>query len=438
MKKAFAALMLVLVAFSGFAIGIQEYPDPVEVAEDAGVFNTLLAALDAAGLAETLRGPGPFTVFAPTDEAFAALPDGLLEALLADTDTLRAILLYHVVPAEVRSGEVVGLDSAPTVQGERIAIDVRGGSVFANQATVTGVDIDTSNGVIHIIDQVIVPPSINVAKLLADDIVDTAIADGRFTTLVTAVQAAGLEATLRGPGPFTVFAPTDDAFAQLPAGTIPSLLADIPTLSDILLYHVVSGEVYAEGVVTLSSATTVNGQPVVVSVQDGNVFINDAQVVITDVQASNGVIHVIDSVILPPAQNIAEVLQADGRFSTLLTAVDAADLVETLSDGGPFTLFAPTDRAFLRLPAGTVQALLGDIPQLTDILLYHVVEGRVFSGDVVGLSEAASVQGESIQIAVSGSTVLLDGDSTVIEVDTLASNGVIHVIDRVILPSGDE
>ena len=268
-------------------------------------------------------------------------------------------------------------------------------------------------------------------------IVDIAVSDGRFTTLVAALEAAGLVETLQGDGPFTVFAPTDDAFRKLPPGTVASLLRDIPTLSDILLYHVVGGEVYASDVVNLASATTAQGQPVAITVSSGNVYVNDARVVITDVQASNGVIHVIDTVILPPSANIAASLQADGRFTTLLQAVRAAGLVETLTQGGPFTVFAPTDAAFRRLPAGTVAALLGNVPQLTDILLYHVVEGRVFAGDVVTLTEAASVQGETIGVAISGGSVILDGEATVTEVNILATNGVIHVIDRVILPSGD-
>ncbi|MFW5686224.1 MAG: fasciclin domain-containing protein, partial [Spirochaetota bacterium] len=346
MKTIVSVFLLIAVAVSGFATGIIEYDDPIEAAEQAGGFSTLLAAVDAAGLEDTLRGAGPFTIFAPTDEAFAALPDGLLEVLLADTDTLREILLYHVVRREVRAGEVTQGGEARTAQGEFVDFDVRGGNAFVDEAQVLAANIDTANGVIHAIDSVLVPSSVNVARLLADDIVDTAVADGRFTTLVTAVQAAGLESTLRSDGPFTVFAPTDDAFAALPAGTIPSLLANIPTLRDVLLYHVVGAEVYASDVTSLSSATTVQGQPVAVTVSDGNVFINNAQVVITDVQASNGVIHVIDTVILPPSQNIAEALRADGRFSTLLTAVEAAGLVETLSEGGPFTLFAPTDAAF--------------------------------------------------------------------------------------------
>ena len=130
-------------------------------------------------------------------------------------------------------------------------------------------------------------------------IVDIAVADGRFETLVAALQAADLAETLAGEGPFTVFAPTDDAFGKLPEGTVEALLADIPALTEILLYHVVSGNVLAEDVVMLESAETLLGDDVAIRVEDGMVYINDAQVIITDILADNGVIHVIDSVLLP-------------------------------------------------------------------------------------------------------------------------------------------
>ncbi|MEO8397272.1 MAG: fasciclin domain-containing protein [Chloroflexota bacterium] len=136
-----------------------------------------------------------------------------------------------------------------------------------------------------------------------NSIVDIAVNDGRFTTLVAALQAAGLTDTLAGEGPFTVFAPTDDAFAALPAGTVEGLLNDIPTLTKVLLYHVVSGEVPAATVVTLDSATTLEGSPVSITVRDGKVYLNDKVLVImTDIQASNGIIHVIDGVLLPPTE----------------------------------------------------------------------------------------------------------------------------------------
>lgn len=264
-------------------------------------------------------------------------------------------------------------------------------------------------------------------------IVEVAQDDGRFETLVTALEAAGLAETLQGEGPFTVFAPTDEAFAQLPDGTLDSLLDDTEALSDILLYHVVAGQVAAADVVELSSAMTVQGQPVVVSAGD-EVMVNDATVVATDVEASNGIIHVIDSVITPPQADIVDTAAAAGSFETLVTAVQAAGLVETLKGDGPFTVFAPTDEAFAALPDGTLESLLDNPEQLAAVLTYHVVPGRVFSGDVVGIEEADTVQGAAIDVSVDMGSVMLNDSAEVVQTDILTTNGVIHVIDSVILP----
>ena len=282
-------------------------------------------------------------------------------------------------------------------------------------------------------------------EVMEMDIVDTAVADGRFTTLVAAVTAAELVDTLKGEGPFTVFAPTDDAFAALPEGTVESLLLpeNKQALTDILLYHVVSGKVMAADVVNLESATTVLGKDVAIKVDGGKVYINDAEVIITDIETSNGVIHVIDSVILPPSEEeammdktIVDIAVEDGRFNTLVAAVTAADLVETLNGEGPFTVFAPTDDAFAALPEGTVENLL--LPEnkqaLTDILLYHVVSGKVMAADVVGLTSAPTVLGQDITITVKDGNVFLNDTVQVIITDIEASNGVIHVIDAVLLP----
>ncbi|MGD2078247.1 MAG: fasciclin domain-containing protein, partial [Chloroflexota bacterium] len=289
----------------------------------------------------------------------------------------------------------------------------------------------------------IMPPSMT-AEADAQSIVDIAVADGRFTTLVAAVEAAGLAETLSGEGQFTVFAPTDDAFAALPEGTVESLLEDPEgALTDILLYHVVDGAVPAETVVTLDSATTLQGEDVSIAVVDGGVVLNDsANVIITDIEASNGIIHVIDSVIMPPsmtaeadAQSIVDIAVADGRFTTLVAAVEAAGLAETLSGEGQFTVFAPTDDAFAALPEGTVESLLED-PEgaLTDVLLYHVVDGAVMAEDVVGLSAAPTLQGQEISISVVDGQVFLNDTVQVIITDIMASNGVIHVIDGVLTP----
>ncbi len=268
----------------------------VDIAVGDGRFQTLVAALQAAGLVETLQGEGPFTVFAPTDDAFAKLPAGTVDALLKDVPTLTDILLYHVVAGNVKAADVVKLDMATTVQGESVAITVDGDTVRINDAQVIITDIEAANGTIHVIDTVLLPPEPEAAL---GTIVDIAVGDGRFQTLVAALQAADLVETLQGAGPFTVFAPTDDAFAKLPEGTVAALLEDIPTLTDILLYHVVSGNVSAADVVKLDMATTVQGKSVAITVDGDTVRINDAQVIITDIATSNGTIHVIDTVLVP-------------------------------------------------------------------------------------------------------------------------------------------
>ncbi|MDX1417527.1 MAG: fasciclin domain-containing protein, partial [Candidatus Promineifilaceae bacterium] len=436
----------------------------VDVVVNSDVHNTLETAVIQAELAGALSGEGPFTVFAPTDDAFAALPEGTVEALLEDPEgSLMDILLYHVVDGAVPAEAVVTQESVTTLQGEPIAINVENGVVILDEtAEVIITDIEASNGVIHVIDAVILPPSMReVAKedtMDAQSIAEIATADGRFNTLVAAVQAAGLAETLSGDGEFTVFAPTDEAFAALPAGMVEALLQDPEgALKDILLYHVVEGAVPAEAVVTADSATTIQGEPVSIKTQNGAVVLNDsANVVITDIEASNGLIHVIDAVILPPSMSdstaetemsadmvedmsITEIAVADGRFTTLVAALEAAGLAETLASEGDFTVFAPVDDAFTALPDGTLEALLED-PQgdLTDILLYHVVEGAVPAETVVTLDSATTLNEQDVTITVNDDGVFLNDEVQVIVTDIAASNGIIHVIDGVLLPVVDE
>jgi transforming growth factor-beta-induced protein len=318
-----------------------------------------------------------------------------------------------------------------------VTVKVDMGNVYINDAKVILTDIEASNGVIHVIDSVLLPPA--EGAMMDKTIVDVAVADGRFKTLVAALGAAGLVDTLKGAGPFTVFAPTDEAFSKLPAGTIDELLKpeNKQKLADILLYHVVAGKVMAADVVKLTSASTVLGKDVTIKVDMGNVYVNEAKVIITDIETSNGIIHVIDSVLLPPAdKTIVDVAVADGRFKTLVAALQAAGLVDTLKGAGPFTVFAPTDEAFAKLPAGTIDTLLKpeNKQKLTDILLYHVVAGKVMAADVVKLTSASTVLGKDVTITVKDGKVFLNGTVQVIITDIETSNGVIHVIDAVLLP----
>jgi uncharacterized surface protein with fasciclin (FAS1) repeats len=397
--------------------------DIVDTAIDAGTFGTLVTAVQTAGLESALRADGPLTVLAPTDDAFVALGEDTVLALLADPEALAEILLYHVVDGAVPASVVSSLPSATTLNGQDILITVDGGVVINGVAMVVEADILASNGIIHVIDTVLLPPSM--------DIVDTAIDAGIFDTLVTAVQAAGLESALRGEGPLTVLAPTDEAFDALGAETISALLADPETLADILLYHVVDGAVPASVVSTLASATTLNGDDIFIA--GGSISINGVALVVTaDIQATNGIIHVLDTVLIPPAGTIVDIAVGNEDLETLVAAVTAADLVGTLSGPGPFTVFAPTDAAFAALPDGTLDALLADIPALTDILLYHVVSGGVTSPTVVGLESVTTLNGD-VTITV-GEGVFVN-DAEVVITDIIAENGVIHVIDAVLLPA---
>ncbi len=291
-----AALMSWLFgASTGLAGGGASAKDIVDTAVGAGQFNTLVTAVKAAGLVETLKGNGPFTVFAPTDEAFAKLPKGTLEDLLKpeNKDKLASILTYHVVPSKLMAADVTKARGAASVQGQWISLTSAGGAVMADGAKIVKTDIACSNGVIHVIDAVILPEDANLVK----------VAGGAetFKTLLAAATAAGLADTLATGGPFTVFAPTDEAFAKLPKGALEDLLkpANKEKLAGILKYHIVANRVYSDAVVGMSEAKTLQGGVVKIQVKGGKVMLNDATVSATDVDASNGVIHVIDTVLMP-------------------------------------------------------------------------------------------------------------------------------------------
>lgn len=253
-----------------------------------------------------------------------------------------------------------------------------------------------------------------------------------FTTLATAIDAADLEGALDGSSLLTVFAPTNAAFEALPPGTLDSLLANPTALRSVLRYHIVGSNLNATQVLSNSSLVTLNGERINVSQAGGNAFINASRISQTNVAADFGTIHVLNQVLLPPAGDIVQTAAADNRFDTLVTAVTAAGLVDTLKGTGPFTVFAPTDDAFAALPAGTLDSLLADIPALTGVLTYHVVPSRVFSHQLTNGLTAGTVQGANVTFGLT-SGAKVNGVNIVIT-DIVCSNGVIHVIDAVLLP----
>ncbi|MDF1523398.1 MAG: fasciclin domain-containing protein [Trueperaceae bacterium] len=305
MKRTFRALLALAVAgilaACGNAAAPAERDSIAEIASANENLTVLVAALDAAGLVGTFAddAAGPFTVFAANDAAFTALLGELgltAEQLLADTDLLTSVLTYHVVEGNNLFIQVAAQEVLPTLNGMPIAVS---GGLLDGSTSVVSAGIVASNGVIHVIDEVLVP-----SKTIAD----IAVADSRFSTLVAALSEADLVAAVADVNAdLTVFAPTNDAFGAAldTLGLTAAELLASDDLADILLYHVVPGTFLAADVIAAApfDAPTLQGSTISVEVVDGGVVLNGTvNVIITDVKAVNGVIHAIDFVLLPPAE----------------------------------------------------------------------------------------------------------------------------------------
>jgi transforming growth factor-beta-induced protein len=430
LKKTLASIatavgLVALVAPSTASAAIPEPLPPQSIAEVATTagFSTLVDAVTAAGLAPTLADctAGPFTVFAPTNEAFAALDPELLADALADpSGLLTDILTYHVVPGILNASAVTSSSSLTTLQGGDIAVN---GTVLNGSVNITDPNAFACNGVVHEVDAVLIPSSIA-----------SVATDGGFTTLVAALNAAALVPTFAdcSAGPFTVFAPTDAAFEALDDDLLAAALAD-PSglLTDILNYHVVPGILGAGEVTAATSLTTAQGSDIAVN---GTVLNGSANITSTNNWACNGVVHAIDAVLIPSLPSIATIA-TDGGFTTLVAALDAAGLVPTFADcsAGPFTVFAPTDAAFaaaLTALGLTAEQLLANTQLLTTVLQYHVVPGLVGAAEVTSSTSLVTLQGESISV----SGAVLNGSADITAPNNWACNGVVHVIDAVLLP----
>jgi transforming growth factor-beta-induced protein len=393
----------------------------VENAVEAGSFNTLVAAVTAAGLADTLSGPGPFTVFAPSDDAFAKLPAGTIDALLADPGgQLTDILLYHVVAGKVMAADVVNLSSATTVSGRILPIDTSDG-VMVDGAKVVATDIEASNGVIHVIDTVMIPPA---AKYSVSDTGAAGFVTYAYNGLL------GRDPDVDGLNAYAGWLESGAAGAD---SVVKSIINSseaqgmISGYSDEMfvkyLYMGLFGRTPSSAEISTWASAIASGasrMDVVNQVTRSTEFIV--------LCSGYGVAPFVTDLTTIPVTAINA-----GTFQTLVAAVSAAGLVDTLSGTGPFTVFAPTDDAFAKLPAGTIDTLLADPGgTLTDILLYHVVAGKVMAADVVNLTSATTAGGQTLAIDTSAG-VKVDG-ANVILTDILASNGVIHVIDSVMIP----
>ena len=370
---------------------------------------TLAAAVQAAGLVQTLNAAGPFTVFAPTDAAFALLPEGTVESLIADTTgALANILTHHVSGGTTLSTDLYDGMMITTVAGTELVVSSDSNGVYIDGAMVTVANLTADNGVVHVINAVLLPE----AEVESNTVVDIIFDSPNHLLLAGAVVASGLAETLSGDGPFTVFAPTDSAFALLPEGLVETLLED-PSgqLTTILMHHVYGGSALSTDLSDGMMVTTLAGTELEVEIDTNGVYIGGAMVVIADLTADNGVVHVIDAVLVPveDTTTVVDIIVGSPNHTTLAAAVGAAGLVETLSGDGPFTVFAPTDAAFALLPEGLVATLLEDpTGQLTTILTHHVYAGSALSTDLYDGMMVPTIAGGELEVTIDSTGVYRD------------------------------
>jgi len=452
LQKITLLLVVMIVAFSCSDDDdnvMMETRNIVEIAQATPQLSTLVSALTKyPSLVNTLSAPGTFTVFAPDNDAFAALLPVIGQTSIDDIpeSVLENILQYHVhAAAAVESGAITaGL--LPMVNGENATITVNNG-VFIDNAQVTTADVLASNGVVHIIDNVIVPPSM---LPIVGTIVAPAYFNKNFTTLIAAVVNADTDilSLLLSDGPggngLTLFAPTNDAFAA--AG-----ITDVNGVDAVLAYHVIDGTVLAADLpMTAGSAAEIPtlGGNFYLSNAGGSVNINGkTQVVATDILGSNGVVHVINRTLLPPTQTINEIVGgfASGNpaeFSLLAAALSRAGLADFFDGDGPYTVFAPTDQAFI--DAGLELSVINSTPPATvaAILTHHVVKPNVyvFSTDLLD-GNVTMLNDQDVTISVSALTVQDAAGTTPPAglvsslLNVHATNGVVHVINKVLLPN---
>ncbi|MFY0599967.1 MAG: fasciclin domain-containing protein [Cyclobacteriaceae bacterium] len=480
LKALTLVLFLPLLAFTVSCSDDDNDPDPdpqvtqniVEIAQGSSDLSILVSALTKfPDLVSALSDDSEtFTVFAPTNTAFESLLGVVGQSGLDDIpeDVLKRLLQYHVISgtAAMSSGLTDGQTVGTLLTGEEVTVSVDGSSVSIDAAGVAMADVEAVNGIIHIVDAVLVP---SLEASIVGTVVEPAYFNKSFTTLTAAVVKAELLSTLIDKSAkFTVFAPTNDAFTAAGITSLDGL--EKTDLTPILFYHVLDFEADKETVAGLGTGSAVSslGGDSYLSINSDGIFLNGtSEVVITDIEADNGVVHVIDKTLLPPSSNVVDIAVAAsnateaefGQLVAALTAVEndatAANLVTILSSsmaesGAPFTIFAPTDAAFQSLYslanvadfAALVEAV--GIPTIEAVLKYHVVSGaRVFSTDLPNLSSTTvtSLGGTftldlaTLKIADTDEALQLgSSDATIIDTDILGTNGLIHVIDQVILP----
>lgn len=409
-------------------------PEPtlVDIAAGDDRFTTLVGIVQDLGLEETLASD-ELTVFAPTNAAFENISDAIPSLT---NDDLEQIVTYHLLAGTVLSGDLDAQQDVEMLQGELALIQSSAAGVTINGfASVVEADLEASNGVIHAIDEVLLPTEYRVA-LQGPSLVEVAENAGNFETLLGLVDDLGLRTTLQYLGPYTAFAPTDEAFNNLFAVVDPATLTP-EQLGFILTYHVLFGETLSTDLMATQTVPTVAEEPVYITSGESGVMVNGtANVTTADVtEPTNGVIHIVDQVLLPNAFNtVAGVVSKNYNLATLLSVVaERPAILDVLNDAASsLTVFGPNNAAF----TAALEAFPGlTAEQITEILTYHVLAAEVLSGDLEAAQTVETLSEESIYVTVEEGTVTINNSATVTTPDLDGNNGVVHVIDGVLLPN---
>ena len=418
--------------------------DRIDIVERASItegLETLTSAVQAAGLDASdspLRNDDPVTVFAPVNSAFEPLD---VDELTGDSEILNRVLTHHVVSGQITSDQLSGGETPTTLEGGSVEIGVSDGTVTVNGIPVSIADIQTRNGVVHVIDGIL---------LERLDVVQRATVTSNLSTLTTAVGAAGLADALKGDGPFTVFAPVDSAFADY---NVEALTGNQDLLTRVLEYHAIAGQaITSDQLSSGESPQTLEGGTITIGVNDG-VSLNDrVAVTTTDIEVRNGVVHLLDDVLLRRT-NVVQRALVTPNFSILADLVSQAGLADDLSnEDGTFTVFAPTNDAFLAALDDNDNGEIddGEVPSnAADLLQYHVANSVFYAADEPtspsgamipeGDTDVSTLEGSNLLVRRDGSSVTLNPEneaSSVIAPDVDVTNGVIHGIDTVLsIPS---
>ena len=442
---------LVMILFTLFVVSCNNDDDDmvptsniVDIAKSNPELSTLVSAITAANLTAELSNGGPYTVFAPTNAAFAKLDPAVLNTVISTPSLLTALLQYHVVNGKVMSSQLQNGDVSTLLSGQSVNVAINGGMVTLNgSSNVTDADVEATNGVVHVIDEVLLPENFS-----TQTIAQIAASNPNFSILVSALSKPELsdllEAANNPTSDLTVFAPTNDAFTAVLGALGKTSIDELPVtlLREIVQYHIAAGALMSTELTNGLLPTLLPDESLTVNIDNG-VKINDSEVVLADVSAINGVIHAVNAVLLPSYAStavgtISEVILFDPNYTILVAALNKAELLETVSTTDNLTLFAPDNAAFIAAGITSLDGL--DKEALTPILLYHVLGAKVLSSQLPADGMAMTLSSDQYMYLgyLNNGVVLINGLSNITAVDMEKSNGVVHKINRTLVPpAGD-